>query len=137
MRIGSQIAALVFVAFMTNGCTQGHCRRQVDAPQAAIPVEAPPAKPVAPAQGTAFSKDNVFVYKYDGSQQCGLGTKIDVDTMLKELKGIPVVTSVKKSDGLMHIQVCGSLTGMANVFEIPLKYLKAAESKGFKKWSFE
>ena len=66
-----------------------------------------------------------------------MGQVISPEVMAKELKGIPIVSSTKKSDGLMHIQVCGSLTGMANVFEIPNKYLKQTETKGFKKWSFE
>ena len=69
--------------------------------------------------------------------QCGMGKSVSLEAMAKELQGIPILSSVKKRDGLMHIQVCGSITGMANVFEIPGKYLKQAEAKGFKKWSFE
>lgn len=81
--------------------------------------------------------DRVFVYKYDGSLQCGMGKAVSLETMAKELQGIPLLSSVKKPDGLMHIQVCGSITGMANVYEIASKHLKAAEAKGFKRWSFE
>jgi hypothetical protein len=114
-------------------CTQGHCRRKSEAPGAATPVE---AGDISGASATKAS-DRVFVYKYDGSLQCGMGKAIALDTMAKELNGIQILSSVKKADGLMHIQVCGSITGMANVYEIPAKYLKAAEAKGFKKWSFE
>ncbi len=64
-----------------------------------------------------------------------MGKPIALDTMAKELSGIQILSSVKKPDGLMHIQVCGSITGMANVFEIPARHQKAAEAKGFKKWS--
>ncbi len=115
------------------GCAQGHCRRQVEAPEAAQPLSSKDL----PAHSGAVSPDHVFVYKYDGSLQCGMGKAMSVEVMGKDLQGIPVVTSLKKSDGLMHIQVCGSITGMANVYEIPAKFEKQAENKGFKKWSFE
>ncbi len=116
-----------------TGCTQGHCRRKANAPGEAKPVEAVGGGDAlkAPAQ------DRTLVYKYDGSLQCGMGKAIALETMAKELQGIPVLSSVKKRDGLMHIQVCGSITGMANVYEVPAKFLKQAESRGFKKWSFE
>lgn len=122
-----------FVILMA-ACTQGHCRRKADVPGEAKPVEAP--APV-PAETKASDKDRVMVYKYDGSMQCGMGKAVALDVMAKELQGIPVLSSVKKRDGLMHIQVCGSITGMANVYEIPAKFQKQAEAKGFKKWSFE
>jgi hypothetical protein len=120
-------------ALLCVSCTQGHCRRQADAPAAAQPL------PVAAAETSSkpSAQDHVFVYKYDGSLQCGMGKPVAVETMEKELKGIPVISSVKKNDGLMHIQVCGSVTGKANVFEIPAKFVKQAESKGFKKWTYE
>jgi hypothetical protein len=114
------------------GCVQGHCRRKADQPGAAAPVDLP-----ASPDAKVSSKDHVFVYKYDGSLQCGMGKPVSLETMAKELHGLPVISSVKKADGLMHIQVCGSITGMANVFELPAKYLKQAESRGFKKWGFE
>ncbi len=127
------IMQVLFISLLLAGCAQGHCRRQVDAPAAAQPL-APPAAAASPVLTDA---DHVLVYKYDGSLQCGMGKPIDLDTMAKDLKGIMVSSSVKKNDGLMHIQVCGSTTGMANVYEIPAKTLKKAEAKGFKKWSFE
>lgn len=126
--------SLVLAAFFAMSCTQGHCRRKSDAPGAATPVE---AGDISGTTGAAKASDRIFVYKYDGSLQCGMGKAIPLETMAKELNGIPIISSVKKPDGLMHIQVCGSITGQANVFEIPAKYLKAAETKGFKKWSFE
>lgn len=128
VRFGLSVLVVLLV-----GCAEGHCRRQVDAPQAAQPL--PPAtEEVAPKTTT---QDYVFVFKYDGSLQCGQGKAITPETMAKELAGIPVKSMNKKGDGLMHIQVCGSTTGKANVFEIPSQFLKKAEGKGFKKWTFE
>lgn len=76
----------------------------------------------------------VFVYKADGSLQCGQGKKISLDDMKKDLKDIKVYSSENKSDGMMRIQVCGAPTGMANVYEIDQKDLAAALKLGFKKW---
>lgn len=127
-RLGLLFSLLVFVA----ACTQGHCRRKSDAQGVAEPVGTADA-----AGANKVNSDRVLVYKYDGSLQCGMGKAVSLDTMAKELSGIPIHSSIKKKDGLMHIQVCGSITGMANVYEIPTTSLKQAEGKGFKKWSFE
>ncbi len=136
--MGVRISAVVLssaLAALSLSCTQGHCRRKQDVPAAAAPVES------APEPATKAAADNgngrVFVYKYDGSLQCGGGKPVTPDVMAKELAGVQIFSSVKKPDGLMHIQVCGSNTGTANVFEISVKDLKKAEGKGFKKWSFE
>lgn len=128
------------LALTLFGCAEGHCRRPGDKSAATQPTA-----PVAPADAKSMSEpstktsgeDHVFVYKYDGSLQCGQGKAVSVETMAKQLKGIPILSSSKKRDGLMHIQVCGSITGFANVYEIPAKKLNKAEAKGFKKWSFE
>ncbi len=127
------ISTLILAVSVLAACTQGHCRRKSDAPAAV----AEPVAADAAAGATKVNSDRVLVYKYDGSLQCGMGKPISLDTMAKELSGIPIHSSVKKRDGLMHIQVCGSITGMANVYEIPTTSLKQAEGKGFKKWSFE
>ncbi len=136
--MGIKLSAVLLSATLAGlslSCTQGHCRRKQDVQKAAAPVEA------APEPATKGAADNgngrVMVYKYDGSLQCGGGKAVSPDVMAKEMAGIQVFSSVKKPDGLMHIQVCGSSTGTANVFEISAKDLKKAESKGFKKWSFE
>ncbi|MBY0451380.1 MAG: hypothetical protein K2P92_00005, partial [Bdellovibrionaceae bacterium] len=76
----------------------------------------------------------VFVYKPDGSLQCGQGSRITPEDMKKELGAIKVFSSENKSDGMMRIQVCGAPTGMANVYEIDQKDLEAALKLGFKKW---
>lgn len=76
----------------------------------------------------------VFVYKPDGSLQCGLGDKIDLNTMKKSLGKIEVFSAENKHDGLMRTQVCGSPTGYNNVYEIDTNDLEAALKLGFKKW---
>ncbi len=79
----------------------------------------------------------VRVYKPDGSLQCGMGKRISLDTMEKELAGIKVFTRSNRNDGLMRIQVCGAPTGNANVYEIRREDLSKALEKGFKEWTFD
>jgi hypothetical protein len=74
------------------------------------------------------------VYKPDGSRQCEKRGGNSVELVERELAGIPVYQREKRSDGLMHIQVCGSPTGMINIYEIDSSNLKKAEERGFKKW---
>lgn len=123
---------LLLSALILAGCAQHHCRRPPDTTQ--------PVAVVAPEGDTvpidAISR-KVRIYKYDGSLQCGQGKPVSLEQMATELKGIKIFTSQKKSDGLMHIQVCGSPTGMANVFEILESDLAKAEKSGFKRWTFE
>lgn len=76
----------------------------------------------------------VRVYKPDGSRQCERRTGQPAEAMERELAGIPVYHREKRSDGLMHIQVCGSPTGMINLYEIDSINLKKTEERGFKKW---
>ena len=131
--MGVRFAFSIFITLLLLvGCSQGHCRRQADMPAAAQPLAPSPETSAKPSD-----QDHVFVYKYDGSLQCGMGKPITVEKMAKTLTGIQIFSSEKKPDGLMHIQVCGSNTGLANVFEVPAGSLKKAEAKGFKKWSFE
>jgi hypothetical protein len=131
--VGNRLLGAIFIGFLLSGCVEGHCRRQVDPP--------PPAQPVSDqGVGTQNAGDpnaHVFIYKYDGSLQCKSKAGKSPQAMAKELTGIRIFSSEKKSDGLMHIQVCGSITGKANVYEIEAKNLKAAQARGFKKWSFE
>lgn len=76
----------------------------------------------------------VFIYKPDGTLQCGMGSKIDLPTMRKELGSIEVFSSASKHDGMMRIQVCGQPTGNSNVFEIKKEDLDKALKLGFKQW---
>jgi hypothetical protein len=91
------------------------------------------------AQVSANSQTRTKVFKYDGSLQCGKGKAVPVAEMQKELTAahIQVYSSANKPDGLMHIQVCGSATGRANVYEIDKTSLEAAKKLGYKEWTFE
>ncbi len=91
----------------------------------------------AAAQISTNSQARIKVFKYDGSLQCGMGKAIPAAEMQKELEGITVYSAENKPDGLMHIQVCGSPTGRANVYEIDKSSLELAKKKGFKEWTFE
>src|SRR4051794_25246528 len=102
--MGIRPTLVILLAVLLVGCQQGHCRRQIDAPAEAQPL--PPAAAEKPSE-----QDRIFVYKFDGSLQCKQGKVIAVEAMAKELEGIPVLSSNKKSDGQMHIQACGSITG--------------------------
>jgi len=125
--------ALGFLATLLSACAEGHCRRPASPPEDKISADMEASSKASDSQ----RQGSVFVFKYDGSLQCQAGKGISLETMAKELKGLTVLSSNKKSDGLMHIQVCGSITGMANVYEIPATQLKKAETLGFKKWTFE
>lgn len=81
-----------------------------------------------------FDESTVQVFKYDGTLQCGMGGEIPLDEMAKELEtaGIDVVASRKGTDGLVHINVCGSSTGAINVYVIDRGDLPAAERLGYR-----
>ena len=115
------------VFFFFTGCATQHCESE--------------QRNAAVVSGnekvSSSNKDltqRVFVYKPDGSLQCGQGSKIDINTMKKELKDIEVFSVVTKHDGMMRIQVCGQPTGQNNVFEIHKKDLEKALKLGFKSW---
>ena len=58
------------------------------------------------------------------------------EEMQKELKEVPIISATHLNDGLMRIQLCGSPTGDANVYEIEETYLDKAKSLGFREWTF-
>lgn len=163
-RLMKQVLSLAMVAgavAISVGCANGPCR-QMKKPElaggaastatgTATPAPTPAAGvagvtgsggTVATPKGGAMSSDikptareaSVLVYKPDGSLQCGMGKAISLEEMEKQLSGIRVSSRDKRPDGLMHIQVCGSPTGMINVYEIPASSLKEAEARGFKKF---
>lgn len=127
--------AVVTVVMTALSCAQGHCRRMGTTGPVSSPTDTPATETSKPTDDSRAGR--VFVYKYDGSLQCKMGKALSVEAMAKELNGIQIFSSLKKPDGLMHIQVCGSITGMANVYEISAQNLKKAEALGFKKWAFE
>ena len=104
-----KIILFLITGFFVAGCATGHCRARKTQKQ-----------------------ETVFVYKADGSRQCGMGTIIPIETMAEELKGIKVYSQAKKSDGFMHAMVCGGPTGQVNAYEILKSDLNKAISFGFK-----
>ena len=117
-------SALLIFCFMA--CSSHPCKIEERTDVAMVPVD----------KGTQ-KKDltnRIFVYKADGSLQCGQGSKVDLKTMKKELDPIEVFSAENKHDGMMRIQVCGHPTGYSNVYEIDQKDFEAAVKAGFKKW---
>lgn len=92
------------------------------------------ATPPPAATGASNLPARVRVYKPDGSRQCEKGGGKSVEAMERELAGITVRAREKRKDGLMHIQVCGSPTGVVNIYEIDSTFLKQAEERGFKRF---
>jgi hypothetical protein len=121
----------VLLSIMPLGCQTGHCRRS----QKNIPAVELPAAPDVQKKSAGRK---VKIYKYDGSLQCGQGKPIELKKMAQDLKqkNIEIYDMEKKPDGLMHIQVCGSPTGVANVFVISESDLGTASALGFKNWTF-
>lgn len=118
------LAVLTMMMVVMTACAPGHCKRRN-----------PSTQDMKGAMGEK-GKNTIFVYKYDGSLQCGQGKAIAPKEMAKELSGIKIYSMENKNDGLMHIQVCGSITGQANVYEISADDLEKAQKRGFKVWNF-
>lgn len=117
----SLLAALFLGIVLISGCTSTHCR----------------LKEIEQLQSKQENKPKtVKIYRYDGTLQCGMGKRIPMEEMQKELKDIPILSSAHLNDGLMRIQLCGSPTGDANVFEIEESHLERAKALGFREWTF-
>lgn len=135
----AKISTWISIGFLLASCASGPCR-QITAPdlanQQAEAIKAPASEKdsmTAPKAPDSAPK-TVLVYQPDGSLQCGMGKKVSLETMEKQLLGgIKVFSRDNRSDGLMRIQVCGSPTGMINVFEISETDLPEALKRGFKK----
>lgn len=124
------------VLFLT-ACSSSGCRRQTNTNFFAEKTKNLPQFKKEKAEKTGLgvgSTSWVLVYKEDGSKQCGMGAPITPEEMSAELRdhGIKIKSMKKQNDGLMRIQVCGSPTGMINVFEIQESNLKSANKSGFK-----
>ncbi len=109
------VLALLFFLF---GCASGHCGRDGEVVK------------------MSSLKEKIFVYKYDSSKQCEEKKGVDLNDMAKELSDIKIFSMTKKNDNQIRVQVCGALTGHANVYEIKAKDLIKAKALGFKKWTF-
>ncbi len=76
----------------------------------------------------------IFVSKSDESKQCDAVSGISLSAMQTQLTDITVYSAVKKSDGLMHIALCGAETGNYNVYEIAAVDVEKATKIGFSEW---
>ncbi|MGZ3806342.1 MAG: hypothetical protein ACXVB4_19170 [Pseudobdellovibrionaceae bacterium] len=120
------------------GCATGKCINAASPHPQPASVSNPTSSPSGDAAMKPESKlDKVKVFKPDGSLQCGQGKATPIAEMQKELKDIKVYSSMNKNDGMMRIQLCGSPTGNANVYEIDRSQLEAAIKLGFKEWTFD
>jgi hypothetical protein len=126
------ILASVF-AMTVIGCASGKCLQANAQAAASAPATGSQKETMKPAS----KLDRVKVFKADGSLQCGQGKAVPAAEMQKELGDMKVYSTATKTDGMMRIQVCGSPTGSANVFEIDRSNLEAAIKKGFKEWTFD
>lgn len=135
-RLNSSVWLLSFVLV---ACANGNCRQIQSQEQAPKIVAANTAAPSAAdmAQNDIAATRRILVYKNDGSLQCQQGVAQPVEEMALQLKAIKVFSGVNKSDGRMHVQVCGTPTGKVNVYEILESDLAKAQKKGFKLWNFD
>ena len=76
----------------------------------------------------------IFVSKSDESKQCDADSGVSLSVMQTQLIDITVYSAVKKSDGLMHIALCGAETGNYNVYEIAAVDVEKATKIGFSEW---
>lgn len=120
-------------------CSTTHCPRKDKIPK--LPSQSPildkHGQLIAPSDEPKKIERRVYVFKYDGSRQCGQGTVILPKRMARELNGIKLYSQESKNDGLMHVQVCGAPTGKANVYEIDESQLDKAKKRGFQQWNFD
>jgi len=124
---------LILSLVLLNCTTGGNCRQQAAA-QAKAAGTLPTADTVSLSNDASGPLDRVKVFKYDGSLQCGSGRAIPVEEMQLQLKAVKVFSAANKMDGLMHMQLCGSPTGKANVYEIDRHQLPEVIKLGFKEW---
>lgn len=119
--LNTKLKFILTIVLLVIGCSSTNCRMK-------------------DFEGTESQKEKkvktVKVYRYDGTLQCGMGKRISIEEMQKDLKNVPVISSAHLNDGLMRIQLCGSPTGDANVYEIEETHLEKAKSLGFREWTF-
>lgn len=137
---------VLVLAMALSACTSHPCREprmpELDKTVKPLVVLGPNGVPMPvepPPKLTTTSDSNgetirARVYKPDGSRQCEKSAGIALETMERELAGFVVHNREKRKDGLMHIQICGSPSGMINLFEIDASFVKQAEQRGFKRW---
>ena len=126
---------LLFITLTMVACSSSECRRKKNIPPFDDVIKKAISKDLKISTPHHKDRDQtIFIYKYDGSLQCGHGKPIPLDTMAHELEGIQILSKENRPDGLIHSQACGTITGQANVYEIWKKDLSKAKARGFNLW---
>ena len=133
----AQLSCMALLFGYLLGCAQGHCRRQNQESTMPVNKQDPSPKTKVNTRQLKVYKRRVLVYKYDESKQCQAWAGISLEEMEKELEPVKILSRKKKNDGLQRLQVCGSSTGIANVYEIYEDSLEHALKKGFHLWKFD
>lgn len=120
---------ILTAALALSACKAGPC------PQQARTGEKPPARVESATSSASSDQTKIRVFKADGSKQCQKSKTTDLKVAEAELKkaGVTILSSAKQPDGMMHPQVCGAPTGMANTFEIAPADFDKAKKAGFAK----
>ena len=135
-KIKPTLSVLLAMTIILVSCAQGNCRRK-DAEIPKYPGQKDIIEGKTPVLTAEEKAKRMFVFKYDGSLQCGQGRPVEVEKMAEELAGVNILSQIKKPDGLMRIQRCGAPTGLANVYEIYKTDFTKAQSAGFEEWTFK
>ncbi len=89
----------------------------------------------AATKGSAKSAlpETVWVMALDGSLSCGeaAGKSVEKGAAPLRAAGIQPLASLKRHDGMMRPAVCGTPTGMVNLYRIERRSLDAALAAGF------
>ena len=90
---------------------------------------------INPKPPTSYKQKNlgqVIIAKADGSLQCEPNSGLALSQMAEEqLANIEIISSLKQSDGLVRIRLCGEETGVLNTYKIHGKDLVKAQKAGF------
>ncbi len=134
MELGTKLI-VIFSLFLV-GCSTGHCIKNNKKSSDHITRIKREYSASKTPQEPKVDETRLLVFKYDNSKQCKMGKPISLSKMKAELSGVHIFSEKKKNDGLIHLQVCGGVTGTANVFEIKKSDLSKALERGFKPWRF-
>jgi hypothetical protein len=91
-----------------TACASGHCRGRKQ-----------------------LSEKHLFIARAEGSKQCTAGSGETIDQMAEDLIDIKIFSKETRSDGKVHMALCGAPTGRIHVFEISETDRAAALSRGF------
>lgn len=129
---------ILLLPLLVIGCASGKCRQKKDEKTFLEHVENLPHFKTKEAQSIKPGDlDVVQIYKEDGTRQCESIRPVPATNLKQQLEtnGIKVLKVEHTSDGVMHIQVCGSTTGRIYVFDIQRLHLQKALKLGYRNFS--